>query len=133
MMLKAFSLCREFLSLLGMDAVIGPKYAKIGHLLLTFSLLNTPHLSSESKLVYAYLFSHRRDGTGCRIPVLSKDLSMTQGQVFSALKELEIKDHIKWATATRNDELSIFASYYEIVNPAKYGMLDLEEELCPIF
>lgn len=99
-MLKTFSLCTKFLSHLGIDAIIGPKYTKIGHLLLTFSLVNTPHLSSESKLVYAYLFSHRRDGTGCRIPVLSKDLSMTQGQVFIALKELEITGHIKWATAT---------------------------------
>jgi hypothetical protein len=124
-MLKTFSLCRDFL-VRGIDDIIGPKYVKIGHLFLTFSLLKTPLLSSESKLVYAYLFSHRRDGIGCKIPVLSNDLSMTQGQVFSAIKELEIKNHIKWSTATRNDELSIFGSYYEIVNPAKYDMLDTE-------
>jgi hypothetical protein len=124
-MLKTFSLCRDFL-IRGIDDIIGPKYVKIGPIFLTFSLLKTPLLSSESKLVYAYLFSHRRDGTGLKIPVLSKDLLMTQGRVFAAVKELETKKHIKWSTATRNDELSIFASYYEIVNPAKYGMLNLE-------
>jgi hypothetical protein len=125
-MLKTFSLCRDFL-IRNIDDIIGPKYVKIGPVFLTLSLLETPRLSPESKLVYAYLFSHRRDGTGLKIPVLSKDLSMTQAQVFSAIKELEIKNHIKWATATRNDELSIFGSYYEIVDPVKYGMLDTEK------
>lgn len=128
MRLKNLSLYREFLYLLSGEAILGQKYAKIGDLLLTFRLLNTPHLSSESKLTYAYLFSHRHDVTGCRIPILCKDLSMTPRQVRSTLKELENKKHIKLITALRNDDLSIFAYYYEIVDPAKYGMLALENE-----
>ncbi len=133
MKLKTLSLCRKFLSYLRMGAFIGPKYAKIGDLTLTFSLLNSSQFPPECKLTYAYLFSHRHDVTGCRIPVLCENLSMTAGQIHSALKELENKKHIKLISAMRNDDLSIFAYYYEIVNPAKYGMLDLERQLCPIF
>lgn len=120
MKFKTLSLC--------MDAITDPKYAKIGDLLLTFKLLNTPHLSSESKLTYAYLFFHRGDVTGCKIPVLCHDLSMTPGQVRSTLKELENKKHIKLITALRADDLSILTYYYDIVDPVKYGMLDLENE-----
>lgn len=128
MKLKTLSLCRDFVSFLSREAIIGQKYARVGDLLLTFRLLSTPYLSSESKLAYAYLFSHRHDVTGCRIPVLCRDLSMTPGRVQSALKELETKKHIKLITALRNDDLMIFAYYYDIVDPAKYGMLETEKE-----
>ncbi len=129
---KALSLCRGFLNFLSRDAVIDQDYAKIGDLLLTFKLLSTPHLSSESKLTYAYLFFHRHDVNGCKIPVLCKDLSMTPGQARGTLKELENKNHIKLITALRNDDLSNLAYYYDIVDPNKYGMLDLENEQCPV-
>ncbi len=128
MSLKTFSLYKEFLNFLGGDAVFGPKYAQIGDLRLTFRLINTPRLSSESKLIYAYLFARREDGIGCRIPAMCEDLSMTPAQVHRTLEELESKNHIKLITALRNDDLSIFAYYYAIVDPAKYGMFDVEYE-----
>lgn len=122
------SLCRGFLCLLYGQPPGAQKHVTIGDLLLTFKLVNTKHLSAESKLTYAYLFFHRRDVTGFKIQLLCANLSMTPVQVRNTLKELESKNHIVLITALRNTDLSELTYYYDIVDPARYGMLDLEAE-----
>ncbi|MHC4158527.1 MAG: hypothetical protein ACYSSO_05545 [Planctomycetota bacterium] len=130
MMFKVLSssLYRDFLRLLCGRAPGAQEYVTIGNLLLTFKLVNTKHLSAESKLTYTYLFFHRRDVTGFKIQLLSAELSMTPDQVRSTLKELEAKNHIVLITALRNTDLSEPTYYYDIVDPARYGMLELEAE-----
>ncbi|MHC4691628.1 MAG: hypothetical protein ACYS67_02720 [Planctomycetota bacterium] len=128
MKLKTSSLYRDFVDFIRKDAKAGPKYAKIGDLLLTYKLINTPELSSESKLTYAYLFYHRDDVTGFRVPVLSEKLDMPPELIRSNLQELQTTKHIALITAIRNDDMSQISYFYKIVDPAKYGMLNLEKE-----
>jgi hypothetical protein len=94
-------------------------------------LVNTDELSSESKLTYAYLFFHSNDITGIRVPVLSRMLGMTAEQTRNTLNELIAKRHIKLITTRQNADFTELTYYYSIVNPEKYGMSDLEEELLP--
>jgi hypothetical protein len=82
------------------------KHAKIGDLLLTFKLLNTVRLSAESKLIYAYLFFHRDDVSGLRVPVLSDSLGITSEQIRSSLKELESTNHVKLITTKQAADMS---------------------------
>lgn len=128
MKLKTSSLYRDFVDFLRKEANVPTKYAKIGDLLVTYKLINTPELSSETKLTYAYLFYHRDDVTGFRVPVLSEKLNMPPELIRSNLKELQTTKHIALITAIRNDDMSQISYFYKIVNPAKYGMLDLEKE-----
>ncbi|NIP23901.1 MAG: hypothetical protein GWN67_06905 [Phycisphaerae bacterium] len=128
MKLKTLSLYRDFVDFLRKEANVPPKHAKIGDLLVTYKLINTPELSSESKLTYAYLFYHREDVTGFRVPVLSEKLNMPPELIRSNLKELQTTKHIALITAIRNDDMSQISYFYKIVDPAKYGMLDLEKE-----
>ena len=102
-------------------------YARIGDLLLTFKLLNTPHISSESKLVYAYIFFHRHDVAGIRIPNISDSLGMPPVMIRMCLKELENKNHIKLITEKLIPDLCVRNYYYDIVDATRYGMLDLEK------
>lgn len=127
-MLKTLSLYRDFVDFLRKEANVAPKYAKIGNLLLTYKLINTQELSAESKLTYAYLFYHRDDVTGFRVPVLSEKLDMPPELIRSNLKELQTTKHIALITAIRNDDMSQLSYFYKIVDPTKYGMLDLEKE-----
>lgn len=128
MKFKTLSLCRDFVDFIRKEAHMVPKHGQIGDLLLTFKLINTSDLSSESKLTYAYLFYHRDDVAGFKVPVLSERLGMTPELIRSTLKELQITKHIALITALRTDDLSQLAYYYKIVEPTKYGMLDLERE-----
>jgi len=130
MKFKTLSLYGDFVNFLRRKAATATvqKYTKIGDLLLTLKLLNTAHLSSESKLTYAYIFFHRDDVAGFKIPVLSERLGMTPELIRNTLKELENKKHIILITALRADYLSQPAYYYKIADPTKYGMLDLEEQ-----
>ncbi|MHC4284861.1 MAG: hypothetical protein ACYSWZ_18110 [Planctomycetota bacterium] len=116
MKLKTLSLYRDFVDFLRKEAHSAPKHVKIGDLLLTLKLVNNSDLSSESKLTYAYLFYHRDDISGFKVPVLSEK------------KELQITKHIAPITAIRNDDMSQLSYFYKIVDPTKYGMLDLEKE-----
>ena len=130
MKFKTLSLYGGFVNFLRRKAATAAvqKYTKIGDLLLTLKLLNTAYLSSESKLTYAYIFFHRDEVAGFKIPVLSERLGMTPELIRNTLKELENKKHIILITALRADYLSQPAYYYKIVDPTKYGMLDLEEQ-----
>ncbi len=128
MKLKTLSLYRDFVDFLRKEAHVAPKHAKIGDLLLTFKLVNTSDLSSESKLTYAYLFYHRDDITGFKVPVLSEKLGMASALIRNNLNELQSKKHIALITALRDDNLSQLTYYYKIVDLTKYGMLDLEKE-----
>lgn len=128
MKFKTLSLYRDFVDFLRKKTATTQKHAKIGDLLLTLKLLNTAHLSSESKLTYAYLFFHRDDVAGFKVPVLSERLGMTPELIRNTLKELENKKHITLITVLRADYLSQLTYYYKIVDPAKYGMLDLEKQ-----
>ena len=128
MKFKTLSLCRDFVDFVRKGSSTAQKHVKIGDLLLTFKLINTVDLSSESKLTYAYLFFHRDDVAGVKVPVLSERLGMTPALTRNTLKELEKKKHIALITALRADDLSQLAYYYKIVDPTKYGMLDLEKE-----
>jgi len=128
MKLKTSSLYRDFVDFLRKEANVAPKYAKIGDLHVTYKLINSPELSSESKLTYAYLFYHRDDVTGFRVPVLSEKLNMPPELIRSNLKELQTTKHIALITAIRNDDMSQISYFYKIVEPARYGMLDLEKE-----
>jgi len=130
MKLKPLSLYRDFVDFLRKEAYTAPKHAKIGDLLLTFKLINTSDLSSESKLTYAYLFYHRDDVTGFKVPVLSERLGMAPALIRSNLQELQSKKHIALITALRTDDLSQLSYFYKIVDPTKYGMLDLEKGQC---
>ncbi|MBW1792784.1 MAG: hypothetical protein JRJ14_11140 [Deltaproteobacteria bacterium] len=90
-------------------------------------LKSTTHiLSAESKLVYAHLFLNRRDVTGVTIPGLSSILGIQPGLIRQSLKELEGEKHICLITAQPNPELCAVVYYYNIVDPRKYGMLNLE-------
>ncbi|MHC4098964.1 MAG: hypothetical protein ACYSU3_23265 [Planctomycetota bacterium] len=120
MKLKTLSLYRDFVDFLRKEAHSAPKHVKIGDLLLTLKLVNNSDLSSESKLTYAYLFYHRDDISGFKVPVLKL--------IRSNLKELQITKHIAPITAIRNDDMSQLSYFYKIVDPTKYGMLDLEKE-----
>ena len=128
MKLKTLSLYRDFVDFLRKEANVAPKYAKVGDLLLTYKLIDTAELSAESKLTYAYLFYHRNDVTGFRVPVLSEKLDMPPELIRGNLKELQTTKHIALITAIRNDDMSQISYFYKIVEPARYGMLDLEKE-----
>ena len=127
MKFKTLSLYRDFVDFLRKKIATTQKHAKIGDLLLTLKLLNTAHLSSESKLTYAYLFFHRDDVAGFKVPVLSERLGMATALIRSNLQELQNKKHIALITALRDDNLSQLTYYYKIVDLTKYGMLDLEK------
>lgn len=118
----------DFMKLFHRDTGTLPKYARIGDLRLTFKLLNTAALSAESKLTYAYLFFHRHDVTGFKVPVLSQKLGITPKQIRNTLKELQAKNHIKLITTQQSADFSELTYYYEIVDPERYGMLDLEKK-----
>lgn len=128
MKFKTLSLYRDFVDFLRKKTATTQKHAKIGDLLLTLKLLNTAHLSSESKLTYAYLFFHRDDVAGFKVPVMSERLGMTPELIRHTLKELANKNHIALITTLRSTDLTELTYYYKIVDPAKYGMLDLEEQ-----
>jgi hypothetical protein len=128
MKLKTSSLYRDFVDFLRKEANVAPKYAKVGDLLLTYKLIDTAELSAESKLTYAYLFYHRNDVTGFRVPVLSEKLDMPPELIRGNLKELQTTKHIALITAIRNDDMSQISYFYKIVDPARYGMLALEKE-----
>ena len=128
MKLKTLSLYRDFVDFLRKDAHTAPKHGKIGDLLLTLKLVNNSDLSAESKLTYAYLFYHRDDITGFKVPVLSEKLGMAPELIRINLKELQITKHIVPITALRTDDLSQLSYFYKIVDLTKYGMLDLEKE-----
>ena len=128
MKFKSLSLCADFVNSLNREARKRQRHAKIGDLLLTFKLLNTVHLSAESKLTYAYLFFHRVDAPGCKMRVLSDELGITPRQIRSTLEELERKNHIELTVTEQNADLSELTYYYNITEPTRYGMLDLEEE-----
>jgi hypothetical protein len=128
MKLKTSSLYRDFVDFLRKEANVAPKYAKVGDLLLTYKLIDTAELSAESKLTYAYLFYHRNDVTGFKVPVLSEKLDMPPELIRGNLKELQTTKHIALITAIRNDDMSQISYFYKIVDPARYGMLALEKE-----
>ena len=128
MKFKTLSLYRDFVDFLRKKTATTQKHAKIGDLLLTLKLLNTAHLSSESKLTYAYLFFNRDDVAGFKVPVMSERLGMTPELIRHTLKELANKNHIALITTLRSTDLTELTYYYKIVDPAKYGMLDLEEQ-----
>jgi len=132
MKLKTLSLYRDFVDFLRKEANMAPKHAQIGDLLLTFKLINTSDLSSESKLTYAYLFFCRDDITGIQIPVLSKKLGMTTEQTRNTLNELISKKHVKLITTRQSADLSNLTYYYAIIDPTRYGMLDLEKDRFPL-
>lgn len=127
MKLRTLSLYADFLNFLRRQTTICQKHVKIGDLPLTFRLVNTAHLSAESKLTYAYLFFHRRDVTGFKIAVLSEELGMTPKQIRNTLKELQTLGHIKLITTQQAADLSELTYYYEIVDPSRYGMLGVEK------
>ncbi len=93
---------------------------------MTFKLLNTPHISSESKLVYAYLFFHRHDYLA-GIRIISDSLGMPPVMIRMCLKELENKNHIKLITEKLIPNLCVQNYYYDIVDATRYRMLDLEK------
>lgn len=130
MKLKTLSLYRDFAGFLRREShrAKTPKYAKIGDLLLPFKLINTAELSSESKLTYAYLFFHRNDIKGIRVPAVSRTLGMTPEQIRNTLNELTATQHIKLITTRQSADFSELTYYYAIVNPDKYGMSELDEE-----
>jgi len=128
MKLKMLSVYEEFVNFIRNQAAKIENHVKLGDLLLTFKLLNTVRLSSESKLTYAYLFFHRRDVTGFKIPILSDSIGMRPKLVRNVLQELESKKHIKLIRTEQTADLSGLTYYYEIVDPTRYGMLDLEKE-----
>lgn len=128
MKFKTLSLYADFVNFLRKEAAKLQRHVRIGNLLLTFRLINTVHLSAESKLTYAYLFFHRHDVAGFKIPVLSDKLGMTAHQIRNSLKELRSTNHIKLITTQQAADWSALTYYYEIVDPTRYGMLDLEEQ-----
>ena len=130
MQLKALSLCRDFVSFVRREASTGRNHVKIGNLLLTFKLINAPDISSESKLTYAYLYFHREDITGVKIPALSLALGMTPHQTRDSLNELISEGHIKLITTRQSADMSELTYYYAIVEPKRYGMHTLEELWC---
>ena len=127
MQFKTLSLCRDFVSSVRKEASKGRKHVKIGDLLLTCKLINTPELSSESKLTYAYLFFHRDDVSGIKIPALSKALGMTPEQTRDTLSELISKEHVKLITTRQSADMSELTYYYAIVDLKRYGMPSLEK------
>jgi hypothetical protein len=66
--------------------------------------------------------------TGFKVPVLSQKLETTSEQIRSTLAELKAKNHIKLITTQQSADFSELIYYYEIVNPERYGMLELEKE-----
>jgi hypothetical protein len=129
MKLKTLSLYRDFVDFLHRESHRAPKHVRIGDLLLTFKLVNTAELSSESKLTYAYLFFHREDVNGVQVPILSRQLGMSTEQTRSTLNELTSKNYIKLITTRKSADLSKLSYYYKIVDPSKFGMLGLVNEL----
>jgi hypothetical protein len=131
MQLKTLSLCREFVSFVRREAsTVRSNHVKIGDLLLTFRLINAPDISSESKLTYAYLFFHRDDISGVKIPALSRALGMTPQQTRDSLNELISEGHIKLITTRQSADMSELTYYYAIVEPKRYGMHTLEGLWC---
>ena len=102
-----------------------PNYARLGDLVLTFELLSTLHLSSEDKLVYAYIFFHRTDVTGIRIQVVSDSLGFPPAKIRRCLSELERKNHIKLISQQQTIDRCGLSYYYNIVDLTRYGMFDL--------
>jgi hypothetical protein len=130
MQLKTLSVCRDFVSFVRREASTGRNHVKIGNLLLTFKLINAPDLSSESKLTYAYLFFHRDDISGVKIPALSRVLGMTPQQTRDSLNELISEGHIKLITTRQSADMSELTYYYAIVEPKRYDMHTLEGLWC---
>ena len=128
MKLKSLSLYDDFLALFQKTDLGSQKTVRLGELRMSLKLLNTPQLSAEGKLIYAYLFLHRQDVTGVTVPKLSAALGISPAIIRINLKELEFKNHITLITATPTPGLSEIVYYYNIVNHAKYGMLDLQNK-----
>lgn len=128
MKLKSLSLYDDFLSLFRKTDLDSQKPVRLGDLQLSLKLLNTPQLWAEGKLIYAYLFLHRKDVTGVTVPKLSAALGIPPAIVRINLKELELKNHITLITAKPTPGLSEVVYYYNIVNHARYGMLNLENQ-----
>ncbi|MHC4212823.1 MAG: hypothetical protein ACYSWP_05535 [Planctomycetota bacterium] len=126
MKLKSLSLYDDFLSLFHKTDLGSQKPVRLGDLRLSLKLLNTPQLSAEGKLIYAYLFGHRQDVTGVTVPKLSAELGIPPAIIRINLTELELKNHITLITATPTPGLSEVVYYYNIVNHTKYGMLNLQ-------
>ena len=125
MKLKSLSLYDDFLSLFRKTDLGSKKLVRLGDLRLSLKLLNTPLLSAEGKLIYAYLFLHIQEVTDVTIPKLSASLGIPPAIIRINLKELELKNHITLITAQPTPGLSEVVYYYNIVNHAKYGMQNL--------
>jgi hypothetical protein len=104
------------------------RYVKLGDLRLSYTLLSTPRLLAESKLVYAYLFLHRQDASGVTIPALSDRLGIPQGLTRQTLNELEHKKHIRSITDRPISDPTQELYQYSVTDLKRYGMLDLENE-----
>jgi len=126
MKIKSLSLYADFLSFFRKRTVKAQKYVTLGDMRLSFKLLNTAALSAESKLIYAYLFHNRYDTTGITVPGLSSILGIQPGLLRPSLKELEQKKHICLIMAQPKPDRSAVVYYYNIVDQAKYGMLNTE-------
>ncbi len=126
MKLKSVSLYDDLLGLFRKTDLASQKPVRLGDLRMSLKLLNTPQLSAEGKLIYAYLFAHRQDVTGVTVPKLSADLGIPPAIIRINLNELEIKNHITLITAKPTSGLSEIVYYYNIVNHTKYGMLNLK-------
>jgi hypothetical protein len=126
MKLKSLSLYGDFLNLFQKTDLDSQKTVRLGDLRLSLKLLNTPQLSAEGKLIYAYLFAHRQDVTGVTVPKLSAALGIPPTIIRINLNELELKNHITLITAKPTPGLSEIVYYYNIINHAKYGMLNLQ-------
>ncbi|MHC4645737.1 MAG: hypothetical protein ACYTBJ_09540 [Planctomycetota bacterium] len=126
MKLKTLSLYADFLRLFHKKGAEAQNDLKLGNLRVSRKLLNTHRLSAEGKLTYAYLFHQRRDVTGITVPSLSTNLGIPPRLVRQTLKELELKRHIRLVTAQPSANMSEVVYYYNIVDPKKYGLPDVE-------
>jgi len=127
MWLKALFLWGGFLNMFRRGAAKPPEDVEIGDLPLSPKLLKTSRLSAESKLTYAYVFFHRNDVNGFTVRAVSDTLKMPPWLVRNTLQELERKHHIRLITAQPTHDSSELVYYYNVVDPRKYGMLDLEK------
>jgi len=127
MKFRTLSLYADFLRLFRKMAVRPQNYVTLGDMRLSFKLLRTSAISAEAKLIYAYLFLHRLDNTGVTIPDLSCTLGIPPALTHEALRELQGKRHINLIATQPNHDTSALIYFYNIANPAKYGMLHLED------